>query len=80
MNSNLLEQDDFFSLAKDYKLIYEFVYDKGDGSSPKWRRIGVVESDDEYISGFDLEDRENYKCFNISKIVGGKNKIFITYV
>lgn len=73
-------EEDFFSNDKDYKFVYEFVYDKGNGSAPKWRRIGLVESDDTYIAGFDLDDNKNYKCFNISKIVGGRNKVFITCV
>lgn len=47
----------------------EFVYNKVDGSVPKWRAVDVIEESDLYIKGY---ENGEYKCFSKDKIVGGK--------
>lgn len=50
----------------------EFVYDKGGGEIPKWRRIAVTVEDDYYIGGYDVYDNRQFKKFRKSNILGGR--------
>ena len=47
----------------------EFVYDKEDGTQPKWRKIGVVADGERCIEGF---EGGRFKKFLKSRILGGK--------
>ena len=49
--------------------IVEFVYHKDNGSS-SWRKIDLLEEDDHYIKGNDVEDDLKFKCFKKALIVG----------
>lgn len=73
-NSIVAEDEDI-----GYNEIAEFVYNT-DAFTPKWRRIGVKERTSTYISGKDLDDGGKFKRFNLSKIVGGADKIKYTDV
>lgn len=66
---------DTIHATPDYSIVCEFVYDKMGGEAPKWRKIGLVGEDEDYIRGYDLEDNLKYKNFSIEKIVGGKERI-----
>ena len=58
----------------EYKEIAEFGYTNKAGQV-KQRRIGVIERSDKVIKGFDLDDNNQYKAFNIEQVVGGKDAI-----
>lgn len=60
--------------------VYEFVYDKQDGSSAKWRKINVVEENDVYFTGYDMKDEGKFKRFNLDKVIGGSEKISVYFL
>lgn len=60
----------------DYSDVYQFVYDKQNGETPRWRKIGFVGQDENYIRGYDLEDNLKYKNFSIDRIIGGETRIY----
>jgi hypothetical protein len=65
------------------KKIVEFLYPAwekigGYGITSKnvWRRIQVTSQDEDYLTGYDLDEGKKFKRFLINKIVGGASKIF----
>ena len=60
------------------KEIVQFVYPVSDGSSDKWRKIGIFEENNDYIKGYDLNDDNKFKCFKKNKIL--ENKIIRTQI
>ena len=51
-----------------YDKIVEFLYRKNGKNNPTHRRVGVFEWNDEYITGLDLNDDNQYKAFKVSNI------------
>jgi len=43
-----------------------------------WRMVELVERNDEYICGLDVDDNLKFKRYRIDRIVGGKSKIIET--
>jgi hypothetical protein len=62
-----------------YNEVAEFVYNSSSGET-KWRKVGLVECNQDYLKGIDLEDENKFKQFRMDRIVGGNNKIKITKV
>ena len=58
-----------------FTTILEFVY-PDQFSNNCWRKIGLIEEDDGYITGYDLNDGEHFKKFRKDKIHGGTDKVF----
>lgn len=60
-----------------YTKVAEFVYPDAHGEN-KWRRVGIIDQDNNYITGFDLNDSEKFKKFRVERIL--ENKVFVTDV
>lgn len=57
--------------------VVEFLYPDKFGEE-QWRKVSVVERDDRYITGFDLNDERKLKRFLLEKVFGGESKVFVT--
>ena len=57
--------------------VVEFLYPDKFGKE-QWRKVSVVERDDRYITGFDLNDERKLKRFFLEKVFGGESKVFVT--
>jgi len=71
--NDLIENNFDLQSTLKYTEIAKFVYPRSDGEM-MWREVGIIESDDSYIKGIDLEDNK-FKCFRCDKIVGGKKRV-----
>jgi hypothetical protein len=57
--------------------VVEFLYPDKFGEE-QWRKVSVVERDDRYITGFDLNDDRRLKRFLLEKVFGGESKVFVS--
>lgn len=66
----------------DYETIAEFVYNKKDSDGmiveSKWRKVGVTDTSDKIIRGYDFNDNMSFKSFKAENICGGMSKVFST--